>query len=133
MLREGTAKDFLEIAEQIKNKNISYITPEHIRKDIENHRQYVLEENGNIIAIAALVAEPLYNYTAIKRLCILSDDSLGKGYADKMIKLLFQKVEGKCGCTPWITNGKMIHILEKNGFILKYIFNEKWCFYLRDK
>ena len=117
--------------EQIKaiDTNLPYISSFLLQADVMTKRLLVGVEAGKIIATAALVPEPNYNYTAIKRLYI--DPSYnGKGYAQQMIEYIAaQYQEEKIGATPWTTNGAMRHILEKQDFHLEYIFNEKWCFY----
>ena len=119
--------------EQIKtiDTNLPYISSFLLQADVITKRLLVGVEAGKIIATAALVPEPNYNYTAIKRLYI--DPSYnGRGYAQQMIEYITaQYQEEKIGATPWTTNGAMRHILEKQDFHLEYIFNEKWCFYLK--
>lgn len=132
IIRKASLKDFDFISSKIKLLSISYITPDHIRNDIEMSRQYVLEENGNIIAIAAIIWDAQYNYYALKRLCVLESNMRGKGYAREMIRFLSTQVRGRFGCTPWTDNIKMRMLLENENFKLEYIFNGHWCFYLKE-
>ena len=109
--------------------NLPYISSFMLQTDLAQKRLLVGIEAGKIIATAALVPETNYDYTAIKRLYI--DPSYnGRGYAQQMIEyIIAQYQEEKIGATPWITNGAMRHILEKQDFHLEYVFNDVWCFY----
>ena len=77
----------------------------------------------------SLVWDSEYGYYAMKRLCIPNKRNSGKGFAQMMVKYICSSVQGKVGCTPWSSNTPMRHLLEKQGFMLEYIFSEKWCFY----
>ena len=131
VIRQATQTDYIHIVRAIQNKHISFITPAHIKEDIKNNRQYVLAENNHIIGIISLVYDPIYKYYAIKRLCILNKKNNGKGYGKMLLSYLATLPLNNIGCTPWIDNYKMKHLLETLGFKLQYIFDEKWCFYLK--
>ena len=79
MIRKATAHDYKKIAMALYNKKIPYITTAHSKEDIKNNRQYVIEEEGKIIAIVSIVYDAQYNYYAIKRLCVLNKKNNGKG------------------------------------------------------
>lgn len=89
--------------------------------------------DNKIIAILSLVYDNDYNYFAMKRLCILNKKNCGKGYAREMLAYVSARVNNKIGCTPWIDNNAMRHMLETLGFKLEYIFNEHWCFYSKEQ
>lgn len=128
-IRRAKNSDFSAINLILKS-DIDYITPHHIRNDIKEKRLFVGIENGNVIAILSLVPEIEYHYIAMKRL-LVAEGYNGKGYAQRMIKYVSEQAQGKVGCTPWVDNAALRHTLEKLNFHLEYIFNEKWCFYVK--
>lgn len=128
-IRKACNSDYVKIIRAIQNKGIAYITPKHIREDIDKNRQYVMIDKGKVISILSLVYDSKYDYYAMKRLCVTNRKNHGKGYAQKMIETISNSVNGKVGCTPWADNAPMRHTLEKLGFRLEYVFREKWCFY----
>lgn len=128
-IRKATQEDTIHIIRAIQNKQISYITPAHVREDVKFGRQFIMVENGKVIAMLSLVYDTDHDYFAMKRLLIPNKKNCGKGYAQMMLKYVSQQAQGKVGCTPWIDNQAMRHTLEKLGFSLEYIFSEKWCFY----
>ena len=130
-IRKANQNDYIHIVRSIQNKKISYITAAHIKEDIKNERQYVMVDNNKIIAILSILYDSDYQYYAMKRLCVPNKKNRGKGYAKEMITYVSQTVNGKIGCTPWTENTAVRHTLEKLGFSLQYIFEEKWCFYSR--
>jgi len=132
MIRKSTSDDYIKIIRSIQNKKLDYLTPLHVKNDIENQNQYVLEENGKIVCILSLVYDSQNQYYAMKRLCIPNKKNKGHGYAETILQYVAAQAPGKVGCTPWIDNIIMRHILEKIGFKLEYIFNEKWCYYSRE-
>lgn len=132
MIRKATAHDYKKIAMALYNKKIPYITAAHSKEDIENNRQYVIEEEGKIIAIVSIVYDAQYNYYAIKRLCVLNKKNNGKGYAFQLLSYCATLPLPKIGCTPWNDNQAMRHMLNKLNFKLEYIFDEKWCFYSKE-
>lgn len=132
MIRKATAHDYKKIALALYNKKIPYITAAHSKEDIKNNRQYVIEEEGKIIAIVSIVYDAQYNYYAIKRLCVLNKKNNGKGYAFQLLSYCAALSFPKIGCTPWSDNQAMRHMLNKLNFKLEYIFNEKWCFYSKE-
>lgn len=126
-IRLATVNDIEEV--RTIDTNIPYISSLLLVSDIQAKRLYIGIEANKIVSICAAVYEPYYNYTAMKRLYV-NPNCRGKGYAQQMIKhISSQYNKEKIGATPWVTNGAMRHTLEKEGFTLEYIFNEKWCFY----
>ena len=126
-IRLANEKDIPEI-EKI-NTNISYISTSLLCSDVQAHRLFIGIEKNEIVSTCAIVPEPQYNYIAMKRLYI-NPNCRGKGYAQKMISYFIARYpQEKLGATPWTSNDAMRHMLEKQGFTLRYIFNEKWCFY----
>jgi RimJ/RimL family protein N-acetyltransferase len=128
-IRKANHSDYIKIVRSIQNKNISYITPTHVREDIQHNRLFVGYENGKVVGILSLVWDSEYNYFAMKRLCITNKKNQGKGLAQELLTHVSETVNGKVGCTPWSDNAPMRHTLEKLGFTLEYRFSEKWCFY----
>lgn len=128
-IRKAVASDLKKIVNGVRVKGLDYITPMHVREDILKDRQFVLVDNGKIIAILSLVEDHTFHYYAMKRLLILNKKNYGKGYAQALLQYVSTQAPGKVGCTPWVNNGAMRHMLEKLGFSLEYIFEEKWCFY----
>ena len=131
-IRKATANDYIHIVRSIQNKGIEYITPAHIKADIENDRQFVMVNNEKIVAILSLVYDSNYNYYAMKRLCVMNKKNQGKGFAKAMLQFVSEQTTEKVGCTPWADKGAMRHTLEKLGFTLEYIFEKKWCFYSKN-
>ena len=126
-IRLANENDIPEI-EKI-DTNISYISIPLLRSDVQAHRLFIGIEKNKIVSTCAIVPEPQYNYTAMKRLYI-NPNCRGKGYAQKMISYIIARYPHETlGATPWTSNDAMRHMLEKQGFSLRYIFNEKWCFY----
>ena len=128
-IRKATRADLKAIINGVRVKGLDYITPAHVREDIAQDRQFVLVDNGKIVAILSLVKDQTFNYFAMKRLLILNKKNCGKGYAQMLLQYVSTQVSGKVGCTPWINNKAMRHTLEKLGFSLEYVFEKKWCFY----
>lgn len=131
MITKAERADYIHIIRAIQNKKLSYLTCAHVRADIDNARLYKYVENGKIIAICSILYDNTYNYYALKRLCIFSKKNRGRHITEKFLDFFTQNYFGKIGCTPWSDNQPMRHILEKKGFVLEYIFSEKWCFYSR--
>lgn len=112
-IRKATFSDYVSIVRSIQNKKLAYITTQHIRDDITKNRQYVMTDKGKIVAVASVVYDNRYNYSAIKRLCVPNKKNHGKGFAQEMIKFITSCTSGKVGCTPWTDNFPMRHTLEK--------------------
>lgn len=129
--RKATTDDYIRIVRSIQNKHISFLTPSHVKEDIALDRQYVIEEQGKIIAILSAVYDNDYHYTALKRMCVPNRKNHGKHLATILTKYVSEQIEGKVGCTPWVDNTATRHILESLGFSLEYIFNDVWCFYAK--
>lgn len=132
-LRKAQAMDWIRVFNAMSHKEeISFCTPTQVFCDFQAGREYIVVEDGKILATVSLVEEPEYGYTAIKRLCILNKKNQGKGIARFALHEIQKYVQGRIGGTPWIDNYKMCHLFESEGFILQYIFNERWCFYAKD-
>lgn len=134
IITKAVEADYIHILRAIQNKHIDYLTPKHVREDIYKNRLYKCVEKSKIIAIVSVVWDNTYKYYAIKRLCILRKENIGKHITSFFLEYIqneYQNNGEKIGCTPWVDNKAMRHILEKEGFILEYIFSEKWCFYSR--
>ena len=132
MIRKANNNDYIRIVRVIQNKHINYITPAHVKEDIKNNRMFVMIIDEKIVAILSMVFDNDYKYYAMKRLCVLNKKNRGKGYARELLQFVSLQARGKVGCTPWIDNNAMRHILESMGFKLEYIFDECWCFYSKE-
>ena len=130
-IRLAESTDYKRIAMALRNKHIEYITPAHAREDIANHRLYVVEEDGMIIAQCALVEEPAHHYHAIKRLVIYNRKNCGRGIARQFIRYFCAMNLPALGCTPWTDNQKMKYLLVSNGFEYQYTFLENYEFFLK--
>lgn len=131
-LRKANLNETQKLAQVVGRKHLDYITTHHLIWDYNHSQLYVVVENNKVLAIVSLVPEPNFKYTAIKRLCILNKKNQGKGIARFALHEVQKMVSGKIGATPWEDNGAVRHILEKEGFTLQYVFNERWCFYAKD-
>lgn len=130
-IRKATTKDYITLVRATQNKHLDYLTASHIAADIRAECCYIMIEKNKPIAMVSRVYDTTYNYYAIKRISIFRKENKGRGITEKLIDFLISITPDKIGCTPWDNNCPMRHILEKKGFILQYIFSEKWCFYLR--
>lgn len=132
-LRKANELDFVRIHSAVCRKNLSYCTHYHIAEDWYKDRLYAVVDGDKVLATLSLVEEPEYGYTAIKRLCILNKKNQGKGIARFAVHEIQKIVDGRIGATPWEDNTAVRHILEVEGFVLQYVFNERWCFYAKNK
>ena len=130
-IRLANSTDYKRIAMSLRNKRIEYITSAHAREDIANHRLYVVEEDGMIIAQCALVEEPNYHYYAIKRLVIYNRKNCGRGIAQLFISYFCAMNLPALGCTPWSDNQIMKHLLSRNGFEYQYTFFNCYEFFIK--
>ena len=131
-LRKAEMMDWVRVFNALCRKNIPFCTPSQVFEDFRQDREYVVVENGKVLATVSLVEEPHYGYIAIKQLCILNKKNCGKGIARFAIHEVQKIVMGKIGATPWDDNLPMKHLLETEGFHLEYVFSEKWCFYSKE-
>lgn len=130
-IRLATQTDVYKIRNAVRRKNLLYCTPYQIADDFTNKRLYCVYEGDKVLATVSLVEEPEYGYTAVKRLCILNKKNQGKGIARFALHEIQRMVSGRIGATPWVDNGAIRHILEMEGFVLQYVFNERWCYYAK--
>lgn len=131
-LRKANRKDIMKVCRAIGYKtNLPYIRVEDAMSDFLHERIYVVAEGEKVFATLSLVEEPEYGYTAVKRLCILNKKNQGKGIARFALHEIQKVVSGRIGATPWTDNGAVRHILEMEGFVLQYVFNERWCYYAK--
>lgn len=121
----------LYVVRSLRQKKIPYITTTQFLKDVSNNQVYVLFEDNKPVAMCSVIWDSKYNYWAIKRLVCFKKRNNGKGYANLLISYCANIHFSPIGCTPWVDNKPMRHLLEKNGFKLQYIFDTKWCFYRR--
>ena len=124
--------DWVRVFNALCRKNIPFCTPTQVFIDFQNEREYVVVEGSKVLATISIVEEPEYGYTALKRMCILNKKNQGKGIARFALQEVQKVVQGRIGGTPWIDNAPARHLFESEGFTLQYIFNEKWCFYVKE-
>ena len=131
-LRKADTMDWVKVFNAVCRKHIDYITPNQTAEDFLAKRLYVVAEGSKVYATVSLVEEPSYGYTAVKRLCILNKRNCGKGLARFALRELQKKVNGRLGATPWTDNIAMRNLLESEGLAVQYVFNEVWCFYMKE-
>lgn len=124
-------QDYITVCRMVQNKQLGYITPALLKKDIQANELYLLKIDNKIVCFAARVYCAGFNNYAIKRLCVPNKKNKGKGYAGELLHYLITTRECNMDlvCTPWIDNSAMRHMLEKNGMKLKYVFDKVWCLY----
>ena len=130
-LVKAKVMDWVRINNAVCRKHIDFCTPTQIWDDFKEGRLYAVKEGDKVLATVSLVEEQEYGYTAVKRLCILNKKNCGKGIARFTLHEIQKQVQGRIGATPWDTNNKMRHLLESEGFKLAYVFDDKWCFYVK--
>lgn len=130
-IRFATKNDTIRIIRSIQNKHMNYNTPTHVKADIAAGRLVIIEENGKLLGSCAIVKETNRGYTAIKRVCVYSKKSQGKGVAQALIAFVCSLGLGTLGATPWNDNPTMCHIFQKFGFEYQYTFQQYYEFYLR--
>lgn len=131
-IRFANEKDTIRIIRAIQNKKMDYNNSNHVKADIALGRLVVAEENGKLLGSCAIVEETNWNYTAIKRVCVYSNKSKGKGVASSLINFVVTLGIENLGATPWNDNPVMCHVFEKFGFKYQYTFAENYQFYKRD-
>lgn len=132
-LRKPTIEEIGMIERAVARKHLSYCTSAQIAIDFFDHdRLYVVAEGKRVLATLSVVDESEYGYTAVKRLCILNKKNQGKGIARFALHEIQKVVKGRIGGTPWVDNAPVRHLFETEGFVLQYVFNEKWCFYMKE-
>ena len=129
IIRFANNKDTIRIIRAIQNKHMNYNTPAHVKQDIEAKRLIVVEENGKLLGSCAIVKDELRGYTAIKRVCVYSKKSCGKGVAQSLVGFICSLGLGTLGATPWNDNPAMCHIFQKFGFEYQYTFLKYYDFY----
>lgn len=128
-VRFATTADSLSIIRAIQNKHIDYNTTAQAKEDIKLGRLIVVEENGKLLGSCAIVKDECYGYTAIKRVCVYSKKSCGKGVAQALVGFVCSLGLGTLGATPWNDNPAMCHIFKKFGFEYQYTFLKYYDFY----
>lgn len=129
-IRYASKKDTLSVVRSLQNKKIDYNTTKQAKEDIANNRMIVVVDNNKIVASCALVEEPTYNYTAIKRLCVFNNKNRRKGYGSALMNYVCSLGIKNLGATPWNNTGA-IRLFEKFGFKYQYTFLENYNFYLK--
>lgn len=130
-LRLATQEDLNKVRDAVDQKKIQYITVELLQSDLNYKRLYVVVNNGIILATVSLVPDMQYGYTAIKRLQVCDKRYTRHGIGRFAVHEITKLAHGRVGATPWEDNVVMRHLLESEGFELKYIFDIKWCFYCK--
>lgn len=129
IVRFASNEDTLSVIRSIQNKRMNYNTTAQAKQDISLGRLVVVEENGKLLGSCAIVKETNRGYTAIKRVCVYSKKSRGKGVAQALIAFVCSLGLGTLGATPWNDNPAMCHIFKKFGFKYQYTFLENYDFY----
>ena len=132
IIRFATPSDTIHIVRSLQNKKIEYNTVEQAKNDIKQNRLLIAIIDNKIVGSIAIVPEPVYSYTALKRLCVYNKKYCGKGIANQLIATAASLTPGPVGATPWVSNPATIHLFEKNGFVYQYTFLEKYQFYLKN-
>lgn len=128
IIRYANIHDFTFIAQNVRERHMSYNTVEDVQHDINAGRLIVAVENGKIIGSVAIVYKAHRGYTAIMRMCVYAE---GKGVASALIDYILSLGLGNLGATPWDDNPVMCHIFEKRGFVYRYTFQQNYKFYER--
>ena len=131
-LRKATALDLRKVKVALNRKHIPYCTAEQIEADFNRGGLYVVADGLKVLAITSVVDEPNHGYIALKRGCVLNKKNCRRGLMHFSLKELSSMLHGTIGATPWVDNVGARHLLESEGFTLRYIFNEKWCFYAKE-
>lgn len=120
------------ISRSLSQKKIPYITIGQVITDIIENRIFVLLENNKPVAMCSIVWDNNYEYFAIKRLVCFKKCNANKGYATMLIHHCSNLGFYPLGATPWVDNKSVRRLFEKEGFVLQYVFQDKWCFYKKD-
>lgn len=131
-LRVATHDDLMKVVRAIGHKDLPYITKSLVNRDYNHKRLYVVADGKAVYACVSLQDEPEYEYTAIKRLCLLNKKNHGKGIGRFALHEIQKIVKGRIGGTPWKDNLSVRHLFEIEGFHLEYIFSDFWCFYVKE-
>lgn len=132
-IRVATKEDYRWIMNAVCRKQLPFCTCAQIKEDFTWGRLYCVYEGDTVLATLSLVYDAQWEYVAIKRLCVLNKKNHGKGIARFAIHEILKYLHNcKVGATPWEDNTAVRHILEMEGFTLRYKFNERWCFYAKD-
>lgn len=129
IVTELSNSNFNYICHSLAQKKIPYISISHFKEDYQKRQSYILENNGKPVAMCSLVWSEKHQNFAIKRLICFKKVNAGKGYANYLLTFISKLGKAPICCTPWVDNFSTRHLLEKNGFHLKYIFSQYWCFY----
>lgn len=131
MIQLVLEKDYKRIVKALNSGvKLDYITVEQVKKDFENYALYMLKdtETDKIMAIFSIVYDEKHQHYYFKRLKVLNQKNKGKGIASRIIEFV-ANLPFKVAVTPWQDNKVMCSLLEKYGFVLRYIFNNHWCYY----
>lgn len=131
-IRFAKREDTIHIIRAIQNKRMDYNTPAQAKEDVNLGRLVVVEENGKLLGSCAIVKDERRGYTAIKRVCVYSSKSRGKGVAQALVGFVCSLGLGTLGATPWNDNPAMCHIFQKFGFEYQYTFLKYYDFYKKN-
>ena len=84
-IRFAKREDTIHIIRAIQNKRMDYNTTAQAKEDVKLGRLVVVEENGKLLGSCAIVKDECRGYTAIKRVCVYSKKSRGKGVAQSLV------------------------------------------------
>ena len=132
MIRIATYEDYKRVVQSLNSgSKLDYITSRQARQDFEQASLYIVESNQKVMAIFSLVYDEERKIDYLKRLKVLNKRNLGLGFGTMIVEYVSQ-LNQKIAVTPWIDNKRMRNLLERNGFKMEYIFNEKWCYYTKN-
>lgn len=132
MIRIATYEDYKRVVQSLNSgSKLDYITSTQARQDFEQASLYIVEFNQKVMAIFSLVYDEDRKIDYLKRLKVLNKRNLGLGFGTMIVEYVSQ-LNQKIAVTPWVDNKRMRNLLERNGFKMEYIFNEKWCYYTKN-
>lgn len=132
MIKLATYQDYKRVVQSLNSgSKLDYITSTQARQDFEQASLYIVESNQKIVAIFSLIYDADRQIDYLKRLKVLNKKNLGLGLGTMIVEYVSQ-LNQKIAVTPWIDNKRMRNLLERNGFKMEYIFNEKWCYYTKN-
>lgn len=132
MIKLATYQDYKRVVQSLNNgSKLDYITSTQARQDFEQASLYIVESNQKIVAIFSLIYDADRQIDYLKRLKVLNKKNLGLGFGTMIVEYVSQ-LNQKIAVTPWVDNKRMRNLLERNGFKMEYIFNEKWCYYTKN-
>ena len=122
-------EDFSTLANRLAPMDLDYNTVGQAKSDLENGFLYAVIDDNVLVANFSLVPEIDHGYTAFKRLAVYRQNC---GIADFIFKYICGNIVGTIGCTPWASNKKMLHLLDKHDFKYQFTVCERYLVYTRE-